>query len=103
MTDELLDLSLLATSTLYAVWLRGHKEYEPHRTWVEVVVGVGYTLAYTAIALRFAPRDGQATERRVWRSFAVACIPIVAGEIEQEIRARADYDAYAARTKEYLE
>ena len=101
--DDMLDLSLLATSGLYAAWLRRHKELEPHRTWLEVAFGVGYTLAYTSIALRFQPRAPGGVEWRFWRSVVVASIPIVAGEIEQEVRARAEYAAYKARAQEFYE
>lgn len=84
-SDLVLDTALLVTSTAYALWLANHKELEPHRTWVEVAVGVGYTLGLTR------------AESRVWRSFVIAAVPIVAGEIYQELRERAAIAEYRAR------
>ena len=101
--DDCLDLTLLATSIAYAAWLKRHKEHEPHHTWLEVVAGVAYTLGYTAVALRLTPRDGMAVERRIWRSFLMSGLPVIAGEVEQAIRARAEFNNYRARVEEYFE
>jgi predicted phosphoadenosine phosphosulfate sulfurtransferase len=101
--DLALDAALLATSTAYAVWLAANKGLEPYRTWVEVVGGVGYTLLYTrAFNHKRAGRSPDGVEWRVWRSFVIAAIPIIAGEIYQELEGRRKTAARRQRRKEQL-
>jgi hypothetical protein len=93
-----LDIALTVASARYALWLAEHKELEPADTYLEVMFGVGYTLALTRLYHESHPeRTPNGVEWRIFQSFIVSCIPIVAGELAQKAKARAKLAAYRAR------
>lgn len=61
----------------YAALLDRHPTWTPDWTWVEVVVGVTYTLAAAWIMVWFQPMDGRAALARVVGAFIASGLPII--------------------------
>lgn len=95
--DTVLDILEVALSSAYARWLDKNKQLEPRMTWLEVVFGVAYTLAFST--LRGAAYGGSWWDqmRRIARDFALAGTPIIIGEVFQAIEARRDMEQFTAR------
>lgn len=91
--EQKLDLSLGLFGTVYAAWLRQHKNHEPDWTWLEVVFGVAVVLGY-AHARTAAQKDAAQHQRNVWLGFVIAGVPIICGEVSQALesaRARREW------------
>jgi hypothetical protein len=91
------DAALVSTSSVYALWLRTHKELEPNWTWAEVVFGVGYCLIHAEIRGQGKGGDWRRGQREVLRSLALGAIPIIAGEMAQTIERRRFWREFATK------
>ena len=91
-------LVLLLVTTLYALFLERFKHrWEPHLTWLEVVVGTAMCLAVPANLARALGGDWLAYEQRTWAAFIVGGLPIAAWQIARMIRAYRETLAEARR------
>lgn len=97
LTAILLDGALVTASCAYAYWLDGHKEAEPDYTWVEVGLGVAYTLAHAVAQGALHGGDWKAQAWRTARSFILSSPPIIAGELHQAYRNAQQRKRYAAQ------
>jgi hypothetical protein len=94
MSDELINIGLVTVSSAYAAWLAEHKHAEPDAVWVEVAVGVGYTLLGARLKRRADPSDlpaplrWAARDAHIYSAFAYSSIPIIVGELAQWVRRR---------------
>ena len=86
--DTMLDSAEIALSCAYAAWLREHKEHEPHMTWAEVAVGVGYTLLFAHLRGWAHRDDWKAQSCRTIREFCISGPPIIVGELLQKLEER---------------
>lgn len=96
--DTVIDIAEIATSCAYAAWLDKHKGLEPKMTWLEVVTGVGYTLAFSTLRGAISGGSWWDQTRRIARDFALSGTPIIITEVRQAIEAR---QAHQAFEKEY--
>lgn len=96
--NDAIDLGLVLSTTVYALWLDGHKHQEPDWTWLEVVGGVSAVLAAAGLRSRCQTNPTwRDHEHNVWRAFALGGMPIICGEVSQALRAWRDRDAYIKR------
>lgn len=82
-------IGLFLASCAYAWLLAKHRHlWEPHLTWLEVVIGTTLCLAapYLAARLDRAPTWGE-YEALVWAAFAVGGAPILIWQLAQSVRA----------------
>jgi hypothetical protein len=94
LTETLIDASLVLTTCAYAEWLGNHKRLEPDFTWVEVAAGTALCLMTAAVRSRIQDGDWRTYERNVWRAFLLGGAPIIAGELSQWLRRRAERQHY---------
>jgi hypothetical protein len=84
------DGALVTTTSAWAIWLWNHKEFEPDWTWVQVVAGCGLCLGHAYIQGRLLGGDWHAHHMRIFRSFVIGGLPIIAGEVTQWLALRAE-------------
>jgi hypothetical protein len=87
MTIQSYYLVLVLMTTLYALFLECFKHrWEPHLTWLEVVVGTAICLSVPANLARAIGGDWAAYEQRTWAAFLVGGFPIVVWQLARMIR-----------------
>lgn len=91
--DTILDAAEISLSCAYAAWLHKHKDFEPHMTWAEVMVGVAYTLAFSYARGAYHQDDWRSQARRTFRDFCIAAPPIIVGELTEKLEARRELRA----------
>jgi hypothetical protein len=84
------DGALVTVTSAWALWLWNHKEFEPDWTWVQVVAGCGLCLGHAYIQGRLSGGDWQTHHMRIFRSFVIGGLPIIAGEVTQWLALRAE-------------
>lgn len=85
-----LDGALITTTSVWALWLASHKQFEPDFTWVQVVAGCSLCLAHAHAQGALAGGDWRAHQIRIFRSFVIGGVPIIAGEVTQWLALRAE-------------
>lgn len=92
----------------YAAVLDRHPNWTPDWTWMEVVVGVTYTLIAATVVVWSQPMDGRAAMARVVGAFVATGLPIIIWQLNlirrrlQEIIDRRVRRGKAAGTSEAL-
>ncbi len=85
-----LDGALGTTTSAWALWLWNHKEFEPDFTWVQVVAGTALCLSHAHLQGELSGGDWRSQQLRVFRSFIIGGVPIIAGEVTQWLSLRAE-------------
>lgn len=95
--EQIIDLSLLTTTTLYAAFLEAYKHrWEPDWTWLEVVAGTAMCLGAASLRTRLDPAASwQSHEQNVARAFIVGGFPVIAWQVGRMIKH--DYARYLYR------
>lgn len=107
MTTITIYVGLFLTTCAYAALLAKYRHlWEPHLTWLEVVIGTALCLLAPYLAARTAVLTWAEYEALVWAAFAVGGAPILIWQLAQSIRAwrrierriRSRHDNQADRT-----
>lgn len=83
-----LDGALVTATSAWALWLYNHKEFEPDFTWVQVVAGCALCLSHAHAQGAISGGDWRTQQIRIFRSFILGGVPIIAGEVTQWLTLR---------------